>query len=101
MNDPKKVDPRKLRPGPIRHESLSPELLAQIKAVYDMIGKYLNTTLEQFEIGFMRDTHPASEVAIWCSIMAAWIDYHEKFLNDESLPDEEERKMLGALIAIS
>ena len=27
--------------------------------------------------------------------------YHEKFLGDETLPDEDERKMLGALIAVS
>jgi hypothetical protein len=58
-------------------------------------------TLEQFEVGFMRDMHPESEVALWCSITAAWLSYHEKYLNDEALPDEEERRMLGALIAIS
>jgi len=58
-------------------------------------------TLEQFEIGFMRDMHPESEGALWCSITATWLAYHEKFLNDEVLPDEDEKKLLGALIAIS
>ena len=101
MSEPEKVDPRQLRPGPIRHGSLPPGLLEQIKAVYDLIGPYLNMTLEQFEIGFMRDMHPESEVALWCSITAAWLAYHEEFLNDETLPEEEERKLLGALIAIS
>ena len=101
MSEPEYVDPRQLRPGPIRNESLPPELLEQIKAVFDVIGPYLNMPLEQFEIGFMRDIHPESEVAVWCSITAAWLAYHEKFLGDETLPDEEERKMLGALIAIS
>ena len=66
-----------------------------------MIGRYIGMTLEQFEIGFMRDMHPESEVALWCSITAAWLAYHEKFLGDETLPDEQERNMLGALIAIS
>jgi len=99
--DPEPIDLSKLRPGPIRHESLPPEMLEQIKAVYDVIGQYLDTTLEQFEIGFMRDMHPESEVAVWCSITAAWLAYHEKFLGDEVLPDEDERKMLGALITIS
>jgi len=101
MNEPEYVDPKQLRPGPIRHESLSPELLEQIKAVFDVIGLYINTTLEQFEVGFMRDMHPEREVALWCSITAAWLAYHEKVLGDETLPDEEERKILGALIAIS
>src|SRR5262249_5089785 len=101
MSEPENVDPSQLRPGPIRHGSLPPELLEQIKVVYDLIGPYLGMTPEQFEIGFMRDMHPESEVALWCSITAAWLAYHEKFLNDEVLPDEDEKKLLAALIAIS
>jgi hypothetical protein len=101
MSEPDFVDPKPLRPGPIRNESLPTELLDQIKAVFDVIGPYIGMTLEQFEIGFMRDMHPESEVALWCSITAAWLAYHEKFLGDETLPDEDERKLLGALIAIS
>jgi hypothetical protein len=37
---------------------------------------------------------------VWCSIAAAWLAYHEKHLGDETLPGEEERRLLGALIAI-
>ena len=66
-----------------------------------MIGQYVGTTLEQFEIGFMRDTDPESEVALWCSIVAAWLAYHERFLIGQELPDEDEKKLLAALIAIS
>jgi hypothetical protein len=101
MSEPEHIDPSQLRPGPIRNESLPPELLDQIKAVFDVIGPYIGMTLEQFEIGFLRDMHPESEVALWCSITAAWLAYHEKFLSDVMLPDEDERNMLGALIAIS
>jgi hypothetical protein len=46
-------------------------LLDQIKAVFDVIGPYIHMTLEQFEIGFMRDMHPEGEVALWCSITAS------------------------------
>jgi len=101
MSERRHIDPKKLRPGPIQNESLPPELLERIKAVFDVIGPYIGMTLEQFEIGFMRDMHPESEVALWCSITAAWLAYHEKFLADEMLPEAEERKLLGALIAIS
>ena len=101
MSGPDFIDPRQIRPGPIRHESLRAELLAQIKAVFDVIGSYLGTTLEQFEVTFMRDTDPEIEVALWCSITSAWLAYHEQFLADELLPDHEERKLLSALIAIS
>lgn len=101
MSEPEFIDPKKLQPGPIRHKSLPPELLERIEAVYGVIGPYFGTTLEQFEIGFMRDMQPEIEVAIWCSITAAWLAYHEKYLNDEPLPDEQERELIGALIAIS
>ncbi len=101
MGEPEYIDPKQLSAGPIRHDSLSPEILLQVKTVYDLIGPYLDTTLEQFEISFMRDMHPENEVGIWISITAAWIDYHEKYLNDELLTDEEERNLLGALLAIS
>jgi hypothetical protein len=76
-------------------------LLGQIRAVFDVIGPYIGMTLEQFEIGFMRDMHPQSEVALWFRITKAWLAYHEDFLGNETLPDEEERNLLGALIAVS
>ena len=101
MSEPEFIDPSKLRPGPIRNESLPPELLEQIRAVFDVIGPYIGMTLEQFEVGFMRDMHPESEVALWFRITKAWLAYHEDFLANNTLPDEEERKLLGALIAIS
>jgi hypothetical protein len=101
MSEPEYVDPSRLRPGPIRNESLSPDLLDQIKDVFEVIGPYLGMTLEQFEIGFMRDRHPESEVALWFNITKAWLAYHEDFLGNERLANEEERKLLGALIAIS
>jgi hypothetical protein len=99
--EPEFIDPKDLQPGPIRNQSLPPELLEHVRAVYDVVGPYLNTTLEQFEVGFMRDMHPEQEVAVWCSITAAWIAYHEKHLGNELLPEEDEKKLLGALIAIS
>lgn len=100
-SEPEHIDPSQLRPGPIRNESLSPELLEQIRAVYDVIGPYVSDSLEQFEIGFMRDANPESEVAIWCSITAAWLTYHEKHVGYDTLPDEDEGKLIAALIAIS
>lgn len=89
------------RPGPIRHESLPPELLERIGAVFNLIGAHLNMTLESFEIGFMRDANPESEVSIWCGIAGAWLRYHEQFTQDKLLSDAEEKTLLSALIQIS
>lgn len=100
-SDPERIDPNDIQAGPIRNDSLSPELLERIRAVHDVIGKYISNSLEQFEISFMRDANPEDEVVIWCSITAAWLDYHKKHHGNELLSDEEEKKLLGALIAIS
>jgi hypothetical protein len=101
MSKPEHIDPRKLRHGPIRHESLPAELLERIETVYKVIDRFLGMTLEQFEIGFMRDLHPQSEVALWRGITTAWLAYQENFLPGEELPVEQEKKLLAALIAIS
>lgn len=71
-HDPKLVKLSQIRPGPIRNESLPQDLLDQIKAIYDVIGPYFGKTLEQFEIDFMRDSDPQSEIAIWCCINATY-----------------------------
>ena len=99
--EPESIDISQLQPGPIRHESLSPELLDHVRAVFDVIGPYIGMTLEQFEVNLMRDVHPENEVAVWCGITAAWIAYHEEYLDDKYLADDEENKLIGALIVIS
>ena len=101
MPEPENIDPNDLQQGPIRHESLPSELLETIAAVYAIVGEYLGTTLEQFEIGFMRDTHPEREVVIWCSITKAWLAYHEDYLGNELLAEDDEKKVVRALLAIS
>ena len=101
MDKPEKIDLSKVRPGPIRHETLPQELLDQIRIVHELIGPYFGMTLESFEIGFMRDANPESEVEIWCGIAGAWLRYHERFMQGKLLSDAEEKKLLGALIQIS
>lgn len=101
MPNPEPIDPKDLRPGPIRHETLPAELLEQDQSIFEIIGPYMDTTLEQFEVNLMRDAHPEDEVMIWASITAAWIDYHKQHLDDELLSDDEEKKLIAALIVIS
>lgn len=101
MVEPEPIDPRQIRSGPIRHESLSPEVIEQMEAVYGVIGRYLGMKLEQLEVAIMRDSCPEDEAIVWVSITAAWDAYHTKYLNDEVLSDDEEKKIVAALIAIS
>jgi hypothetical protein len=97
--DPEPVDLSKLRPGPIRHKSLSPGLLEHIEAVHDVVGPYLDTTLEQFEIGFMRDANPEDEVAVWCSIALhhAGADPRHDLRQQDDLSDDEINDMKNRL----
>jgi hypothetical protein len=88
-------------PGPIRHATLSAEILEHIESIYGLIGSYLGVPLETFEISFMRAVSPAAEVAVWCNIAIAWDNYHDRFADGEYLPDGEEKKLLRALVAIS
>jgi len=90
-----------LQPGDIQHDSLPPEMLEQIRALYEVIGPYVSDSLEQFEIGFMRDANPANEIAIWYCISEGWLTYHQRFLGEAILSEQEEKKLIGALIAIS
>lgn len=62
MSEPAYMDAKQLRPGPIHHKSLSRERLEQINAVFDVIGSYLDTNLEKFQLNFMRDLYTESEV---------------------------------------
>ena len=64
MTEPNPIDPDKIRPGPIRHESLSDEILEQVRSIFEIIGPNVETTLEQFEINLMRDAAPEDEVVI-------------------------------------
>src|SRR5437870_2838057 len=67
-----------LKAAPIRCESFSPELSQRIEVTYREIGHYQEPTLEQWELGFMRETNPESEVAIWEVLAKAFRLYRQK-----------------------
>ena len=97
----KPVKPGELKASPIQPAALPPGLHEQIEAAYETVGQYLGTTREQFEIGFMRDTHPERGGAKWSKVVAAWASYHEKHLGGLIRPEAEEQKIVSALVAIS
>ena len=103
MNAPKpqQIVQSRMPSGPIRHETLSDEVLDLIGTAYRMIGKYLDMNLEQFEIGFMRAQSPETEVAVWKSIAMAWATFQQKHVGQIRLPYSEKKMLLVALVAIS
>src|SRR5262245_1578845 len=103
MDEPRveKVQINEIKPSAIQHESSTQLFRKQIEAVYRLIGGYLGLTLEEFKMGFRRDSNPEDEVAIWCRIATAWYEYHNRFLDGDLLPDEQEERIVASLIGIS
>jgi hypothetical protein len=74
----RKVNPASLHIGPLRRESLSQDQEERVHAVYRYLAPYLGTTLEQFEIGFLRDSDPDSEINVWLAIAQIHRDFIEQ-----------------------
>jgi len=89
------VDADSIKTGPIRNKSLSDDLLQQVRAIHSTIRDVYDVTLEQFEIGFMRDAHPEQEVAVWQRIA----DAYRKVLAAE--PTFDRKMVLRTLLAYS
>ena len=84
-----------IKPGRVRHPTLPEPLLRRIRAVHERIRGVYDVTLEQFEVGFMRDAEAEGEVALWERIAAA--------LDKASveLPDLDRKMILRTLLAHS
>jgi len=90
-----------IRPGPIRHESLTEKQLSTLRSIYNIVGKYTCTSLEMFEIDFMRDANPDAEIAIWSRIALAWRKYKKLYDPLHLLSEEDCGHLSGALVAFS
>ena len=97
----KEVKVSVLKPGPFRHESLPPEIHQTLSVLYESVGRYIDPTLEQWELGFMRDAHPEREVALWSKIAFAWREYHLRYTGGDRLDDVEEKQIVGFLVLLS
>src|SRR5882672_3054948 len=72
------VDPANIQRGPLRRESLTKGQEQRVAAIYRYIAPYFTTTLEQFEITFLRDSDPDSELNVWEAIVGAHSDFLQR-----------------------
>jgi hypothetical protein len=89
-----------VQPGPIEN----PELCEFEKGIfgwsYAVVGHYVKPTLEQWELGFMREQNIEREMICWHKITFAFVSWHRrKGLALRSR--EEERSLVDAFRAIS
>ena len=94
----RQVNPADLQPGPIRRESLSRDQEQRVHAAYRYLAPYLGTTLEQFEIGFLRDANPDSEIDIW---LAMAIDHSDFIEQQTDKSGKMQRDVYKCLLSIS
>jgi hypothetical protein len=85
----------KAKPGPIRHQSLEPKWEQVCRDLYPIVGKYINSTYEQWELGFLRDANPDKELAVWQSIATAFT----KYCNEH--PDCDKKKLVADLVGLT
>jgi len=84
--------------GPIQHQELDPFDLSLAHWSYKVVGHYLYPTLEQWELGFMRDMHATREILLWHRIAFAFIGYHRR--RGLALRSDEEETQLVTLLAV-
>jgi hypothetical protein len=67
------IDFSKIKPGPIRHQQLSPELQALAKESWDEVGRFVPycRSFEDWELGFMRDSDPEGQIRWWLMVAKA------------------------------
>ena len=87
-----------LRPGPIRHEELPPDLVDRIRAFKEVLGDVEPSSLEGTIENFQRDMHPEREVEIWERIARAYKD----FITRHAISDFQTRSdVFGVLLTIA
>jgi hypothetical protein len=74
----KKFKVSDLRPGPIRHRELAPDLVDRIKTFKQVLGDMEPSSLEATIENFQRDMHPEREVETWERIARAYKNFITK-----------------------
>jgi len=81
--------------GHICHEQLSPESEQVCREVYASVGRFLEPSFEQWELGFLRETNPEQELRVWQAIAESFAAYTAEH------PDCEQLTAICSFVAIS
>lgn len=89
------IDADKIKPGPIRNDTLSDPILRRIRAIHAALKGVYDLPLERMEINFMRDSHPERKVVVWENIVSALAKVMA------AKPDLDRKMILKTLLAHS
>jgi hypothetical protein len=73
----KRIDPAKLKPGPIRHERLPLSLVARINYLRSTLHEVHPLSMDEWLDGFQRDANPESEVIWWERLTRCYRGYSD------------------------
>jgi hypothetical protein len=93
----KKVPISQLKPGPIRHEHLSPELTSRINRLRLTLGDVYSQSMNEWMDGFRRDAHPESEVEWWERLTRCYLEY----TNTKDLTDIQKKTAFAILFKLA
>lgn len=69
------IDPKKLKPGPIQHASLTEEQMSRIRRLQSIFSEVDPNPLETWVEDFKRDGNPENELKIWEGMAKAYEDF--------------------------
>jgi hypothetical protein len=86
-----------LRPGPLRHDELSADLVARITRLHDTFAEVDPTPLSKWIDDFKHDEHPDREVRIYEAMGRAYTAY----CTNHPLTADAKREVYGVVLARS
>ena len=67
------MNPKDLKPGPIRRTQLSPELVVRLDAVRAALAEVFTMTEAEWLDGFQRDANPENEMLWWERVAGCYV----------------------------
>ena len=88
------IDPSKLTPGEVRHQSLTDSQISRITELQQTFKEVDPTPLEKWIDDFKREQDPDREIAIWGSIVSPY----RKFASSEGVDLAMKNEAFGLLL---
>src|SRR5262245_19673392 len=88
------VEVNKLKPGPIRHSTLTDKQMARIERLQEIFSEVSPQPLEKWVDDFKRDMNPDNELAVWESMATAY----QTFVASKTLPQDGKKDAFGVVL---
>jgi hypothetical protein len=91
------MEASKLKPGPIRHETLSNGLINRIQLIHSVFADVSNVSLEKTINNFQRDMNPEKEIGIWERMAGAYMTFNRQ----RNFTTTQKEEVLAILLKLS